>query len=220
MAQLPAEALPIILALLPAQSLGRAACVCSAWRAAAATPALWRAAYAALFIPDDAAALRRAAALAGTEMDWRASVRDRFVAGTGWRTGRCAVRQLASSASGAEHVTLLDDHLLAFRPDGVLDVYALAKEATAAPAQPTQLLGGHSGALLGCSGDAGSGLVLTASEGAACVWRSAACMARRGERSLLATLRVQDNASIDVAWLLPEHHIGASAFRGGSHAAR
>ena len=218
MAQLPAEALPIILALLPAQSLGRAACVCTAWRAAAAAPALWRAAYAAMSCLEDMASLRRAAALAGAEAaDWRAAVREEFLSGAGWRTGRCTVRQLPLSAGGADLLTLVDDHLLVCCPDGTLDVHALLRgdgTAITSPARPTRLRGRHDGVFVACDGDPGSGLVLTASEGAACVWRSAACMARRGEGALLATLPNEDDWPVEFALLLPQHHAGASAQRG------
>ena len=208
MAQLPAEALPVILALLPAESLGRAACVCTAWRAAAAAPAVWRAAYTALFVPEEEAELRRAAALAGTEVDWRGAVRDRFVAGASWLAGRCSVRQLPCAGGGANGISLLDDHLMVCRQDGFLDVHALSNPAAA---RPTRMRGAHPSDLFACSGDPASGLVLTASEACVCVWRSAACMARRGDGALLATLPLSADVQIQFACLLPHQHAGALA---------
>jgi hypothetical protein len=115
-AALPEEVLAAVLALLTPPELAFAACVCRAWRAAAAGSALWRAAYLRTFGPVEAAEVARRAAPGAP--DWRAAVADRYCAGAAFRDGHCRVHTLEAANREVESFFISDDHLFSCNADG------------------------------------------------------------------------------------------------------
>ena len=115
-ASLPAEVLGLLFAFLAPPEVAAAACVCKAWCAALADPALWQRAFLFAFGEDAAAEVARRAA-PGTP-DWRAAAADRYRTGAAWRDGRCRAHTLEGANLEGGGFRIVDDHLIVGSADG------------------------------------------------------------------------------------------------------
>jgi hypothetical protein len=133
-AALPDEVLACIYALLMPPEVAAAACVCRAWRAAAANPAMWRDAFVRLFGAHAAAALLHCSGVAPP--NWRGAVADRYRASVGWRDAKCRAYKLEGANQDAEVFKIVDGYLLACNADGGC-AHASAARCAAAAADAT-----------------------------------------------------------------------------------